>query len=289
MNKHNKEDNLVTFYLNYMSQDISSSTYLRTGLFLGTLAAIGFAISQGYYSNSNPVPFFPFLSIKLFVWAITILAPILQLRKAYCENKFWIDQYKSLKEAIIKDKLLNFKLNTNFSLRDTYFYKNKSKKLKEREMRETKPKINKEWKNWLIKCVIEVVLLGLILFFMTYYITNSLNPNPIIEKSCYKDGNSTYFVFHNPSRAPAEDFNMIVFDMYGGGSKSYADYELCSADIYSFQPKYTLIHCDYIPPKGNIEIGINFNNKTKSNFIYSSWGKTSPKEDFEENNYSLYC
>lgn len=143
--------------------------------------------------------------------------------------------------------------------------------------------------NWLIKSFIQVIILGLILFVFTDRINDSINPNPIINKSCYKDGDEIVLTLSNPSKIPAEDFNMILFERYGGGSKSYADHELCDVDTYKFQPLYTLLHCDYIPPKSDLRIGIGFENKTQSIFQYSSWGKTSPKEDYEKNNYALLC
>ena len=142
--------------------------------------------------------------------------------------------------------------------------------------------------NW-SKIIIEKLILGLILFFLTYWITNALNPNPIIEKSCYKKDELVNFVLYNPARAPAEDFNMIVFERYGGGGKSYADNELCSVDVYDFQPLYTLIRCNYIPPGSSTTIGVNFYDENQSVFKYSSWGKTTPKEDFEEGHYLLSC
>ncbi len=143
---------------------------------------------------------------------------------------------------------------------------------------------------WFVRDLISVVVLGVILVLILMFIVNPIiNPNPKITKTCYSDNDEIKFLLNNPSRAPAEDFNMIIYERYGGGGKSYADNELCNADTYYFQPLYTLIHCDYIPPNSKINIGINFENKTQTEFDYSSWGKTTPKEDFEESRQILIC
>lgn len=139
---------------------------------------------------------------------------------------------------------------------------------------------------WFVRDLISVVVLGVILILILMFI---INPNPKIIKTCRSNSNGVEFILNNPSRYPAEDFNMIIYERYGGGEKSYADNELCNADTYYFQPLYTLIHCDYIPPNSKINIGINFENKTQTEFDYSSWGKTTPKEDFEESRQILIC
>ena len=146
-----------------------------------------------------------------------------------------------------------------------------------------------ERRNFILQFIILAIIGSLITFFITYLIGNQLNPNPEVKKTCYPGKDGINFVLNNPSKIPAEDFNMIIYEDYGGGGKSYADNELCVADIYNFQPKYTLIHCDYIPPNSKAEIGIRFENKTQIKFKYSSWGKTTPKEDYEEGFYEISC
>ena len=150
-----------------------------------------------------------------------------------------------------------------------------------------------EKNNWIQKSLfngpVNVLVIGLILFFITLWITNSLNPNPIIEKSCYKEGDQINFILYNPSKAPAEDFSMILYESELGGGKSYVDYELCNVERYEHQLKYTHIHCNYIPPRSYAKIGISFNDKNKTKFHYSSWGKTTPQEDSEKGNYILNC
>lgn len=153
----------------------------------------------------------------------------------------------------------------------------------------------KEKYDWLLKIILKgifnVLFLGIILYFITsYFILPAINPNPTIIPSCYKKGTGGIeFILYNPSRAPAEDFNMIIYGTYGGGASSYADNELCEAKSYGFQPLFTLIHCDYIPPDSKIEISVFFRNDTKSNFGYSSWGRTSPLKDTANDFKLLYC
>lgn len=143
---------------------------------------------------------------------------------------------------------------------------------------------------WFIRDLINVVILGVVLILILILIINPLiNPNPEVTTTCYSNNDDVEFILNNPSRAPAEDFNMIIYEGYGGGGTSYADNELCDADTYDFQPLYTLIHCDYIPPNSEINIGIRFENKTQTEFYYSSWGKTTPKEDFEKLRQALIC
>lgn len=136
--------------------------------------------------------------------------------------------------------------------------------------------------NWVWKSLFEVVILGLILFGLTFWITAVLVPNPEIQKTCYIEGENIKFILDNPSKYPAEDYNLIIYEKYWHGhSTSYVVSELCTVDVYPTQSKYTLIHCDYIPPNSQANINIDFENKTKTQFKYSSWGKTTPKETNE--------
>ncbi len=149
---------------------------------------------------------------------------------------------------------------------------------------------NKKELHWFWRDLIGVIFLGVVLILISMFIINPIiNPNPKITKTCYSNNDEVEFILNNPSKAPAEDFNIIIYERYGGGGTSYADHELCNADTYKFQPQYTLIHCDYIPPKSNVKIGVRFDNRNQIKFEYSSWGKTTPKEDFEELRQILVC
>ena len=130
--------------------------------------------------------------------------------------------------------------------------------------------------SWFWRTMFETIVVGLFMVILTLQITNALNPNPEINESCYWDGDEIRFILNNPSKAPAEEYNLIIYEKYDGSYGISID-ELCNVSSY-FQDEYTLIYCDYIPPKSHANVSINLEDKSKRNFKYSSWGRTTRKK-----------
>jgi hypothetical protein len=136
----------------------------------------------------------------------------------------------------------------------------------------------------LLKGLISVLFFGCLLTIITYLlIIPSLNPNPEVEPSCKKTEGGIILSLYNNGRVPAEEFNIQIYEEYNGGASFYPNYVLC--DVTPYDSKTTLVHCDYIPPKSIVKRELFFENKTKSRFGYSLWGRTTPLEV----NQILYC
>lgn len=134
----------------------------------------------------------------------------------------------------------------------------------------------------IISGIVSGLIVGLILFFSSLYLTSALIPNPEINASCYYKNDVTHFFLYNPSEHIAEDYNLIIYEPYWHGhGTSYVIDELCDVGVYPKQQAYTLIHCDYLPPKSYADISIDFEDKSLTQFKYSSWGRTTTKKTNE--------
>jgi len=138
--------------------------------------------------------------------------------------------------------------------------------------------------HWITQAVVGslifAVLAGIILLFFGWWLDGKLNPSPELALSCYSDNNSVYLYIDNPSRYVAEDYNLLIYEKFGGMSGgSWAEGDLCNVNFHKFQPdRITSVQCEYIPPKTKTLIQINFANSSAKSFNYDSWGKTKSEE-----------
>lgn len=137
--------------------------------------------------------------------------------------------------------------------------------------------------------VLAGIIVGICLLVGTHYYLDSLfNPTPAILVSCEKiDNGMLRLNLVNPSSSVAEDVNVMVKNLYRGGSLSYIATDLCNMSNHPLLPaEATKIVCKYIPPKSEISLDLTTEENFSGNIGYSLWGKTTPQVEFVEVNCS---
>jgi len=142
--------------------------------------------------------------------------------------------------------------------------------------------------HWFRNNFVPALIVGIFLLILGYWLTSVLNPTPELKLSCYRDSNSVYLTINNPSKYVAEEYNLLIYEQFGGISGgSWAEDDLCQISYHEHQPeRITSIKCDYVPPKTSTLIQINFENSSVGSFKYLSWGKTKSEENGTINCYS---
>jgi hypothetical protein len=153
-------------------------------------------------------------------------------------------------------------------------------------------RLKKEWKeNW-PKLIIELIFLtvvgGLILFALTYFITEQLKPETDISVGCeIKKGiNANYTVdiyFDNKASFAGDDFYIYIWGITSSiWNSNFSVSEQCrriqELDIDS--DKRFKIFCEFIPPKSktvfNIDSELNEEIISSNSIKLEWWGRTTP-------------